>query len=105
MGKTFRDALVWHMERDGTKISDLVKVTGISRDVINKLLSREKSTTSVENALLIAAYYEADMKTFIARGEVSAQERLNAMLDLLQPAERQLIEAQIQGILQSRAPQ
>lgn len=105
MGKSFRLALLWHMQRHDTKISDLVRVTGISRDVINKLLSRENSTTAVENALLISAFYGKTVETFIAKSDLSASERMDALAELLSPDELRLIEAQIQGILQSRGAQ
>lgn len=63
----FRDAFVWRKEQTGATITHIVQETGISRDVINKLISRSLSTTSVENAiaLALAGYFEQPVDRFI----------------------------------------
>ena len=103
MADDFRAALIWHMEEHDTKIVDLVKETGVSRDVINKLIGRSKSTTSVENAMLIAAYYGKSVNQFVSRTPVDSLDRMTTLFGLLEPAERQLLEAQMRGILFQRA--
>jgi plasmid maintenance system antidote protein VapI len=102
MADDFRSAFLWHMEQNGTKVVDLVRDTGVSRDVINKLIGRAASSTSAENAMLIAAYYGKNVNQFVARVPVSAQERMQTLFDLLQPEERRLLEAQMLGIVSKR---
>lgn len=102
MSADFRKALIWHMDHHGTAIADLVKATGVSRDVINKLKAREGSSTTAENAMLIAAYYGKSVNDFVALREASEATRTAAMLDLLQPEERRLLQAQIRGLLSER---
>lgn len=102
MANDFRSALLWHMEMNGTTIAELVSRTGVSRDVINKLKAREDASTTVENAMLIAAFYGKSVNQFIMRQDVSEQERIQNLFDLLQPEEAQLLAAQIQGVIAQR---
>ena len=99
MADDFRSALLWHMDTYETSISDLASATGVSRDVINKLKARENSSTTVENGMLIAAYFGKTLNEFITRQEASTTSRLNALFSLLQPEERRLVEAQIRGLI------
>jgi hypothetical protein len=102
MEKPFRHALMWHMEKHGTQIVDLVRETGVSRDVINKLKARPESSTDVENAMLIAGFYGKTVNEFMAMRESDEVSRTNALLGLLSPEEHQLLQAQIRGLLQRR---
>jgi plasmid maintenance system antidote protein VapI len=104
MPNDFRSALLWHMEQHQTTITDLVKSTGVSRDIINKLKGRENSSTTVENGMLIAAFYGKTVNDFINLKPATDSGRTAAILDLLKPEERQLLEAQIRGILSRSAP-
>lgn len=105
MEAAFRDALMWHMERHDTKIADLVRETGVSRDVVNKLRARPESSTDVENAILIAAYYGKTVNEFITKKEATEVSRTQALLDLLSPEEHRLLQSQIRGLLRERAPE
>ncbi len=102
MADDFRSALLWHMEQHGTTTAELVAKTGVSRDVINKLKSRTNSSTTVENGMLIAAFYGKTLNDFVSREESSSSSRLMALFSLLEPGERQLLEAQIRGLLAQR---
>lgn len=102
MADDFRRALIWHMDKHRTSIADLVRATEVSRDVINKLRAREGSSTTVENAMLIAAFYGKTVNDFVALREVDSAERFAALLALLRPEERRLLEAQIRGLLHER---
>ena len=103
MANDFRNALIRHMEDNQTKIADLVRQTGVSRDVINKLISRENSSTTVENGMLIAAYYGKTTNQFIAMEDVTPEGSAQNLFDLLGPEERRLVEAQMLGIVSNRA--
>ncbi len=102
MAGEFRDALIWHMRKNDTKIADLVRVTGISRDVVNKLVARSTSSTTVEKALLIAAYYGKSIEHFMRCDEADAERPLLTLVNLLRPEEERLLEAQIRGIIERR---
>lgn len=99
MADDFRSAFLWHMNQSGTTISDLVSSTGVSRHVINKLKSRENSSTTVENGMLIAAYFGKTLNEFISKQEATSSSRLTALFSLLGPEERRLLELQIRGLL------
>lgn len=102
MASDFRKALLWHMDHHDTGISDIVSATGVSRDVINKLKARENASTTVENAMLIAAYYGKTVNEFIALKDATAISRATALIEMLKPEERRLLEAQIRGLLAQR---
>ena len=104
MSGDFRRALMWHMDRHQTAIADLVRETGVSRDVINKLKAREDSSTTAENAMLIAAYYGKSVNDFMNLRETDETDRLRALFDLLSPVERRLLEAQMRGLIDNSAP-
>lgn len=99
MAKDFQTALKWHMQRYETKIVDLARDTGVTRDVINKLLCRDNASTDVENAVLIAAYYGKSVNDFISMRDADETSQTRALLDLLSPEARRLLEAQIRGLV------
>lgn len=102
MEKPFREAFIWHVEKYDTKTADLVRATGVSRHVINKLKARPGSSTDVENAILIAAYFGKTVNEFIAKKEADEVSRTRALLDLLSPEEHRLLQLQIRGLLVDR---
>lgn len=99
MASDFREALIWHMNQQETPISELVRETGVSRDVINKLRARPGSSTTAENAMLIASYYGKSVNDFISCKPASEAGRLAALFDLLSEEERRMLEAQLHGLL------
>lgn len=102
MAFEFQQAFLWHMANHQTKIVDLVRGTGVSRDVINKLIKRDGSSTTVENAILIASFYGKTVNEFIQRQQASDIDRAATLFGLLTPEDRDLLSAQIRGILTSR---
>ncbi len=107
MENDFQTALVWHMERDGTTIAELAKDTGVSRDIINKLLGKgrgvnKKPSTAVENAILIAAYYDKTVEQFINLDDGASVSRLNQISGFLLSSEAELLEVQARAILRKR---
>jgi transcriptional regulator with XRE-family HTH domain len=105
MTDEFRNAFLWHLDRYGTKLSELVAATGVSRDALNKLKARSPASTSAENALAIAAFYGEKLEEFIRCEEPGHERPAKALVDLLRPDEERLIAAQIQGILRQRGAQ
>lgn len=99
MAYEFRKAFVEAFDRHDTKIADIVKATGVSRDVINKLLARENSSTTAENAILIAAYYGSTVNQFITGADPSQEDRLAALFGLLSEEEKRLVESQLRGLV------
>lgn len=103
MAHDFQNALKWHMEKHKTKIVDLVQATGVTRDVINKLKGRDGASTNAENAILIAAFYGKSLNQFIQCEDVSPEGQAQNVFELLTPEERQLLQAQMLGIVRARA--
>jgi plasmid maintenance system antidote protein VapI len=90
------------MERHETSITDLVDGSGVSRDVINKLKARADSSTTVENAVKIAAYYGKSVNQFLALREVTQEDRLATLFELLPSEAQRLLAAQVEGLLRHR---
>lgn len=63
----FRNAVVAAMGEHDTTITALSQGAEVSRDVINKLIAREGSSTNVENAIRIASFYGFGVEDFIQR--------------------------------------
>lgn len=99
MAASFRNALISHMEAEGTTINALCAATGVSRDVIAKVRSRERASTTVENAMKIAAFYGKSVEEFISGAEVSPQSALAQMVTLLDPQERDILLRQLRGMV------
>lgn len=102
MAEDFRAALLWHMQEHGTTVAQLVAATGVTRDIINKVRMRENASTSVENAVLIAAYYGKTVNEFLALRPSTEASRIRALVDLLPTEAQRLLEAQIRGLLDHR---
>lgn len=102
MAYEFRRAFVWHLDNYDATLADIHNATGVSRDVMNKLKSRENSTTSVENGILIASFYGKTISEFIAMQEATETSRTAALVALLRPEEQRLLQAQIRGLLAQR---
>ncbi|MFU1479216.1 adenosylcobalamin-dependent ribonucleoside-diphosphate reductase [Roseovarius sp. C7] len=58
------DALERAMEATGKTIAEVVKASGVSRDVVNKLLKREGASTSAENAIKLAKVFGQSVEEF-----------------------------------------
>lgn len=110
MDKDFGTALSWHIKEHGTAVAELARTSGVSRDIINKLLGKGRGVTStpstaVENAILLAAYYGKTVEQFINCDDGQSVARLNRLAEMLEPAEAEMLEAQVAGILQKRGVQ
>lgn len=102
MAVSFRAALLRHMQDQKTTMTELSKGSGVSIDIIKKLRSREGSSTNVEAATLIAAFYGKTLAEFTLGVEPSEIGQLETMLELLTPDERRVILAQIRGMVRGR---
>lgn len=101
MANDFRRAFLRHLEEHQTSMTTLSRETGVSLDVLKKLKTRPTASTTVENALLIAAFYGKSVNDFVAGRDASADTALQTLLQLLTPEERRLLEAQMLGLLAS----
>lgn len=103
MAQTFRDALIWHLERHETSVTDLARRTGVSHDAINNMIRREQSSTSIERAMAIAAYYGESVEQFLACAVPNSSfDSVVRLLSLLTPSELRMIEAQLRGLMRAR---
>lgn len=99
MADDFRRAFISHVEEHGTSLAALARDTGVSLDVLKKLKTRATGSTTAENAMLIAAYYGKTVNQFVVGQEVSLNDKLGNLLQLLSPEERRFVEAQMLGLI------
>lgn len=91
MDKTFRDALLETLERTQMSVAELSRITGVSKDQLNKLRQREKAKTNVEDARKIAKAFGLSLDEFIS-GEISKEDMdLAQVLHQLEPSERDFL--------------
>lgn len=95
----FRDAFLWHLDHHGTTLAELVEGAGVSRDILNKLKARPESSTNVETAVRIAAFYGKTVEQFMRREPSSREREFLRLFDRLTQQERQLLVAQMRGLL------
>lgn len=104
MESDFRHALLWHMERHGTRPADLSRQAGVSLDIIKKLRGRENSSTNAETAGKIAAYYGKNLQQFLRLEDPQGDENtFIALVQLLTPDERAILERQVRGMIAGRS--
>lgn len=65
MADDFRRAFLRHLEDHGTSLTAISRATGVSLDVLKKLKTRGSGSTSVENGMLIAAFYGETVNQFV----------------------------------------
>jgi len=102
MADDFRRAFLEHVEQHQTRLTDMARATGVSLDVLKKLNTRPTGSTTVENGMLIAAYYGKTVNEFVSGAHVAPRQKLGNLLALLTPEERQLLEAQMLGLVAAR---
>lgn len=98
----FRDAFLWHLDQHGTTLAELVEGTGVSRDILNKLKARPASSTHAEAAVKIAAFYGKSLEQFMRREPTDREREFARLFDQLTRQERQVLLAQMRGIVAER---
>ena len=102
MTEDFRRAFLRHLEEHGTPLTAIARATGVSLDVLKKLKTRGSGSTTVENGMLIAAFYGETINQFVSLTPVTDRQKLANLFELLTPSERQLLEAQMLGLVAAR---
>lgn len=65
---TFRDAFLRALESSGTTLADISRVSGVSYGLLVKLKDRPDSSTNVDDARKIAAYWAQTVDEFLGDG-------------------------------------
>ncbi|MCG3267758.1 helix-turn-helix transcriptional regulator [Yoonia sp. I 8.24] len=91
MTKTFRDALVEMLEQTKMSVAELARVSGVSKDQLNKLRQRETAKTNVEDARKIAAAFGKTLDNFIGHPISKEDVDLAKTLSQLEPSEREFL--------------
>ncbi len=91
------------MRQCNTSIAELSREAGVSLDIIKKLRTRAGSSTNVETATKIAAYYGKNMQQFLQLEDTFGNESaLVELFGLLTPEERVILVRQVRGMIAGR---
>jgi transcriptional regulator with XRE-family HTH domain len=91
MSKTFRDALIEMLEQTKMSVAELARVSGVSKDQLNKLRQRDTAKTNVEDARKIASAFGKTLDNFIGHPISKDDVDLAKVLSQLEPSERQFL--------------
>lgn len=98
----FRERLIQAMQDHGVSAAALAKGSGVSKDQIHKLVQRRVSSTNVNDAMQIARFFGMTLDEFMGEAQIDERARLAILLGRLTPDEREMLEAQIAGLLERR---
>ncbi len=91
MTKTFRDALIEMLEQTKMSVAELARVSGVSKDQLNKLRQRDTAKTNVEDARKIASAFGKTLDNFIGHPISKDDVDLAKVLSQLEPSERKFL--------------
>ena len=91
MSKTFRDALIEMLEQTKMSVAELARVSGVSKDQLNKLRQRDTAKTNVEDARKIASAFGKTLDNFIGHPISKDDVDLAKVLSQLEPSERKFL--------------
>jgi hypothetical protein len=104
MSKTaFREALLRHMDAASIGATRLAAETGVSKQVIDKLVQRRADGVKVDDAIRLAKFFGKTVNQMVgAEITESDQARIAAIATMLTDDERGLVLAQLEGLLAAR---
>ena len=103
----FREALIRRVHASGISVSELSRRTGVSKSQLDKLMQRRVTTTNVDDAAKLVQFFGETLESFLgvappdaAHGD--AVSRIRLLVGQLSPAEQEMLEAQIAGLVSRR---
>lgn len=98
MLKTFRDALLEAVERDGISLKSVADLSGVSYEQLKKLRQGKSQSTNVDDAVRIAHVFGVTLDEFLGDKMAADREELVALWRKLSEAERDLLRAAATGL-------
>lgn len=98
----FRESLIAHRERHGISTAYLAKKTGVAKTTLDKLVQRKVVGTNYYDAMRIAKFFGKSLEDFVDGKPDDSRSNLNMLINSLAPEEREIVEAQIEGIVSRR---
>lgn len=89
--KTFQQALMEAVERNGVSLRSVAEATGVSYEQLKKLKQNKSKSTNVDDAIKIAAYFGQSVDDFIDHPGLKADLDLSAVLSQLTQEERRFL--------------
>jgi transcriptional regulator with XRE-family HTH domain len=110
MSRTFREAFLEALSKSDLKVPDVARISGVSKDQLNKLKQRENAKTNVEDARKIAAAFGQTIEAFIDNPSLKEELEIAELLSQLEPGVRKAliagVAAQVDALNQaSKEPQ
>lgn len=101
---TFREAFIRRIDESDITLAELSRRTGVPKPTLDKLHQRKVETTSVANAIRIAAYFGQSVEEFMGLDPDPAVSRLVQDWASLTEGEREIVDRVIRGLFAQRDP-
>lgn len=104
MKEAFREAFIRHVKVYDVAIAEVARATGVSKYLLNALHQRKTSTPNVSDAIKIARYFGKTVEEFLDQSpQPTDAGRIMSKMARLSPAEREVLEAQIDVLAKRRS--
>lgn len=98
MTKSFRSALLYHLDRTGLSIAEIARRSGVSKDQLTKVRQRENATTNVDAAAKVAAAFDLTLDEFLSGEGTSRQFEIVSLYNQLSEREQEMLIAAAKGL-------
>jgi plasmid maintenance system antidote protein VapI len=105
MRKTFSEALVDHLTKHGTRVTDIARATGVSKEALYSLKYGKTQNMTVDDAVKVAAFFDETVEEFMGLSSAQVRDSFYQRLSQLSDRERAILEAAITAFLGEQDPQ
>ena len=100
MAKTFRDALLTMIEKQGLSLKKVADGSGVSYEQLKKLKQAKSLSTNVDDARKIARFFGLSLDQFLDGDQLEAQAEIIEIYNRLPESERQFLLRSARGLVE-----
>ena len=98
MSKTFRSALLAHVEASGLSLKEVADRSRVSYEQLKKVRQRDTASTNVDDARRVANVFGLTLDEFLDDRTIEDRIELVQLYNQLSPQERRLLQAAAAGL-------
>ena len=98
MAKTFRAALLAHIEASSLSLKEVADRSGVSYEQLKKVRQRDTASTNVDDARRVANVFGLTLDEFLDDRTIEDRIELVRLYNELSPQERRLLQAAAAGL-------
>ncbi|MBR9850923.1 MAG: helix-turn-helix domain-containing protein [Rhodobacteraceae bacterium] len=98
MAKTFRDALLTIIEKQGVSLRKVAEGSGVSYEQLKKLKQAKSQSTNVDDARKVANFFGLSLDQFLEAEQIEAQAEIIEIYNRLPDQERQFLLRSARGL-------